>query len=99
MRRTAMGVGASGIFSTTWFTVAVPKAYTASMIWRSRRDKVSVLGMMQSECGPLKSRSERWVGSRYNFNAVKVTRNFFVNFLTQRMVSYGAARFFKALPA
>jgi hypothetical protein len=36
---------------------------------------------------------------RYNFNAIKVTRNFFVNFLTQRMVSYGAARFFKALPA
>ena len=36
---------------------------------------------------------------RYNFNAVKVTRNFFVNFLTQRMVPYGAVRFFKTLPA
>jgi len=37
MRRTAIGVGAEGIVLTIWFTVASPRAKTASMIWRSRR--------------------------------------------------------------
>jgi hypothetical protein len=72
-----MGVGASGIFSTTWFTVAAPKAYTASMIWRSRRDKVSVLDIIQEQCWKIKKRSARRMSPRYFFNAKEVTRNFF----------------------